>query len=131
MKKTLIQISFLLGLISFSCSSTKSLNSENIEIEYFKNQYRPTTVLVVQSFELENKTSRIPAFVTINDIIFKPTITDTTFSNITVFLRPKKYDLEVFYIGKEVLSIKNLKVSSGDSILLKTFLKNSYSVIND
>ena len=118
----------LVLFIFFSCSSSKNINQKNIEIEYYKDRKKPTTVLVVKTFDFEQEKSRIPAFVEVNDIIFKPNSFD---SDIVIYLNPGKYNLEVILIGKEIVSVKNLNVALSDSIVVNVFLKDSFSPLVD
>lgn len=113
-------------LIFTNCNILKGdyYKTETYEIKREKSKYwTKLTQLNIIAYEYENKSKLIPVFsITINDIIINSAHMNSI-PNALIHLIPNKYDVEISFIGKETINIKNLLVKKGDSIVIKSFMK--------
>ncbi len=122
----------LFYILLISCSAYRDLNS-NISINTYqaKNKYGfPSLVIKCYDFDTKNKRSAIPAYVTVNDIVFKPKIENDSIKETVIKPeRDSKLDIEISYIGKRTIVIKNFRIMAKDSIILDVYLTDSNEVL--
>lgn len=125
--KSVTKIILLILVLNGCASSDININNE-YKIEYL-NSNLGNTQIVFECFDYIDKKERIPATISINDIIFQSEFIDPI-PKINILVKSNTYEIEAFFIGKETVKIKNIKVNSKDSILVKIYMKDSNEVLH-
>ena len=107
----------------FSCSVKKGdfYKKEVYEIIRKKSK-NGFSQLKFYTFSFYNKNETIPASIEINGVVTHSKFSDSI-ANINISVLNDKYDINIFFIGKETIRIKNLLVKSGDSIVINSYMK--------
>lgn len=119
---------FILYLILFStlsCSVKKGNFYKKAEFEIIRKKSKDeTTQIIISCYDKVDK-SDIPAGILINRVFFNT----FPYNKIRTELFPGVFDIEVFYKGKQSIKLNNLLVKSGDSIIIKSFMKEDLTPI--
>ena len=122
----------LFFLLIISCSTTK-IHNPNISISNYEavNKYDfPSLVIKCYDFNYKNKRSAIPAYITVNNIVFKPIIENDSIKE--TIIRPSsdsKLDIEISFIGKKTVVVNNFKLMPKDSVILNVYMMDSNEVL--
>ncbi len=121
----------LLIFIVFSCSSLpKSVNDEAEKYEIIRLKSKEgNTQLVFDSYDFRERNEKIPASALVNGVVFDSKFVEPI-PSIYVDVFPKEYNLKFFFIGKQSVSINKLKITTGDSVIIKTYLKDDMTPID-
>ncbi|MDO6675329.1 hypothetical protein Q4517_07175 [Tenacibaculum sp. 1_MG-2023] len=117
---------FILFYLS-SCSSvlnkrTKQINSSNYIIKSYKSK-NGETLLKVNTFDKDFYSEPITPIVVLNNIHFL----NNNLFNVGV----GKHNVEIAFIGKITINIKDLVIKQGDSIVINAYLKQDPTPIVD
>jgi len=88
------------------------------ELTRFTSKDKRSTILV-QIFEKESKGQLVPGFLRINGVIH---LTENSTTSVSVM--PGVYRIECGYVGKELVTLKRLRVNASDSVQINFFLKD-------
>ena len=88
------------------------------ELTRFTSPSNRCTILV-QIFEKESKGQLVPGFLRINGVIH---LTENGTTRVSVM--PGVYRIECGYVGKELVTLKRLRVNASDSVQINFFLKD-------
>lgn len=125
--KYLIYFSFFLIFTNCDIQKNDYYKYETYEIVRKKSK-RGFTQLNIVAYEYENKSVLIPAYAIINGVIKHLDILNSNSTNI-IYLKSDKYNLEINFIGKETIYIKNLLIKNSDSIIIKAYMKEDLTPI--
>jgi len=119
--KSVIKIFFfnIVIILFVGCNSSKLIDSknENYEIKYLKTKNNLSSYIVINFFDSDNLNKKINASVNINGISLNRVYEFKVLSG--------SYNVRGSFVGKKHVLINNLKISKGDSIVLKAFMQDS------
>lgn len=120
----------LIVLVALSCRVKNDTFYKNKLFELTKSKSEDgITQIVIESYEFQNRKTKIPASIRINGVVrhssFKKQL-----KPIVIHLVPDKYKLDIFFIGKQTLTINKFLIERGDSIFIRTYLKEDLTPIN-
>ncbi len=114
----------LLTLIALAGCKSVSTDIKESQHDIRKFESSKATYLNIQFYDLYNKTDSIPTFMKVNGIYFE--------ANYEKYHRVLKvdsgdFDIMGYYIGKEHAIFNGLKVSKGDSTVIKLYMRDNTS----
>jgi hypothetical protein len=124
--------SLVFSLLFISCSSPRGLTSDiTVNMLQARNKFGfPSLIVNCYDFDIKNKRSAIPAYVKVNDIVFEPKIENDIIKETVI--RPysdSELDIEISFVGKKTVTIKNFKILPKDSVRLDVYMTDSEEVL--
>ena len=118
-----VKLSILIVSILYNCSPANEsvISQGNFKIIKYKSQ-DDTSYINMKSFFFEEKTREIPAYYRVNNIVFPPLNPD---EHLTINVLEGNFTIEAGSVTKEEIVIQNLKISKGDSVVVKFYLKDN------
>lgn len=111
---------FLVAFHFFQILNSQPIRAFRVsyELTRFTSPSNRCTILV-QIFEKESKGQLVPGFLRINGVIH---LTENGTTRVSVM--PGVYRIECGYVGKELVTLKRLRVNASDSVQINFFLKD-------
>ena len=108
---------FMIGILGFSCSTSKNIQAENYSIEFFKaqNKYRAYLTLKPR----DGSGNDLGVFTYVNGLLFENDSSGKIEDSLVLEVKPDmNIRIEVYSLGYKSIIIKKLKLQKGDSVTL-------------
>ena len=119
----------LLILLSISCRSVKPFSSDNVQIQYLEKETRGIPSICIEIYDYQTKKKWL-GYIEINDIVVQwDSCKDV--GQFIVDLRPGNHNLKISFVDREEIKLKKIKISEGDSTVIKAYLKHKKETLYD
>lgn len=113
-----------LMLTFYCCEISKKMINSDILSDIKRLKSNTNTTLTLQAYDFNYK-EKIGGYVEINNVYMDFKYENNDFSPIVLSVKPNsEFDVSFHFVGSKTTTIKKVKISKKDSIIIKAYLKS-------